>query len=62
MSNESFHFKLGAFKCMVVSDGNIAYSDPAQIFFVNALEERSKKVLRDTELECMKNVEVAQTN
>jgi glyoxylase-like metal-dependent hydrolase (beta-lactamase superfamily II) len=51
MGNESFHFQLGAFNCIVVNDGNGAYSDPAQTFFVNAPKERLKKVLRDHNLD-----------
>jgi len=54
MGNESFHFQLGAFRCMVASDGNVAYSDPAQIFFVNAPKERLKKVLRDHNIDITK--------
>jgi len=54
MGNESFHFQLGAFRCMVVNDGNSAYSDPAQIFFVNAPKEHLKKVLRDHNLDITK--------
>jgi glyoxylase-like metal-dependent hydrolase (beta-lactamase superfamily II) len=54
MGKESFHFQLGAFRCMVVNDGNVAYSDPAQIFFVNAPKDRLKKVLRDYNLDITK--------
>lgn len=54
MGNEAFHFRLGGFRCMVVSDGNGPYSDPAQIFFVNAPKERLKKVLRDHNLDITK--------
>jgi len=54
MGKESFHFQLGAFRCMVISDGNSAYSDPSQIFFVNAPKERLKKALRDHNLDITK--------
>jgi glyoxylase-like metal-dependent hydrolase (beta-lactamase superfamily II) len=51
---ESFHFQLGAFRCVVVNDGDVAYSDPAQVFFVNAPKERLEKVLRDHNLDITK--------
>lgn len=51
MGNESFHFQLGAFRCMAVNDGDGAYPDPAQIFFANAPKERLEKVLRDHNLD-----------
>jgi len=54
MSNESFHFRLGAFRCMVVNDGNSAYSVPAQIFFANAPTKRLEKVLSDHNLDISK--------
>jgi len=54
MSNESFPFQVGTFECIVVSDGTVAYSDPAQFFFVNAPKERLKKVLRDHNLDIAK--------
>jgi len=46
MGNESFHFQIGSFKCIVVSDGTVAHSHPAQILFVNAPKERLEQVLR----------------
>jgi len=54
MGKESFPFQVGTFECIVVSDGTVAYSDPAQIFFVNAPKERLKKVLRDHNLDITK--------
>jgi glyoxylase-like metal-dependent hydrolase (beta-lactamase superfamily II) len=51
VSNESFHFQLGAFRCIVVNDGDSVYSDPAQVFFVNAPKDHLKKVLRDHNLD-----------
>ncbi len=47
MSSENYRFKLGAFDCIVVSDGTFAYPHPAAIFFVNAQEERLAGVLRE---------------
>lgn len=54
MGNESFHFQLGAFRCMVVNDGNSPYSDPAPIFFANAPKEHLKKALKDHNLDISK--------
>jgi len=54
MGNESFHFQLGAFRCMVVNDGNSPFSDPAQIFFPNAPKEHLKKALKDHNLDISK--------
>jgi len=36
MGNGIFHFHLGSFECIVVSDSTFAYPHPALIFFVNA--------------------------
>ena len=51
MNNESYRFKVGAFECIVVSDGTFAYSHPAQIFFANAPQERLEQVLREHSLD-----------
>jgi len=51
MGDETFHFKLGAFRCMVVNDGNSPFSDPAQIFFANAPKEHLKKALKNHNLD-----------
>jgi len=51
MSNESFPFKVGAFECIVVSDGAFAYPHPAKIFFVNAPRERLEQVLKKHNLD-----------
>lgn len=51
MGNEAFHFQLGAFRCMVVNDGNGPYSDPAQVFFANAPEEDLRRALRGHNLD-----------
>jgi glyoxylase-like metal-dependent hydrolase (beta-lactamase superfamily II) len=54
MDSEIFHFRLGAFKCVVVNDGNSPYPDPAQVFFVNAPMEQLKEVLREHNLDISK--------
>jgi len=46
MNTENYHFKVGNFECIVVSDGTFAYPHPAQIFFANAPKERLGEVLR----------------
>ena len=51
MSAESYRFKVGAFECMVVSDGTFAYPHPAKIFFVNAPRERLEQVLKKHNLD-----------
>ena len=51
MNNKSYRFKVGAFECIVVSDGTFAYSHPAQIFFANAPQERLEQVLREHSLD-----------
>ena len=50
-SCESFHFRLGSFRCLVANDGNSPYPDPAQIFFVNAPKEQLKDVLREHKID-----------
>jgi glyoxylase-like metal-dependent hydrolase (beta-lactamase superfamily II) len=51
MSNKSYHFKLGTFDCIVVSDGTFTYHNPAQMFFANAPKERLDQVLRKHNLD-----------
>jgi glyoxylase-like metal-dependent hydrolase (beta-lactamase superfamily II) len=55
MSSESFRFGIGAFECMVVRDGALAYPYPAKNvfinFFVNAAEENLREVLREHNLD-----------
>jgi glyoxylase-like metal-dependent hydrolase (beta-lactamase superfamily II) len=51
VNNESYRFKVGAFECIVVSDGTFAYPHPAQIFFANAPQERLEQVLRGHSLD-----------
>jgi glyoxylase-like metal-dependent hydrolase (beta-lactamase superfamily II) len=47
MSDNSYRFTIGAFECVVVSDGSFAYPHPAQIFFTNAQKGRLAQVLRE---------------
>ena len=47
MGNENYHFKVGSFDCIVVSDGTFAYPHPAAIFFANAPEEQLVAALRE---------------
>lgn len=54
MVNEIFHFQLGTFRYMVVNDGNSSYTDPAQVFFVNAPKEQLKEALRNHNLDISK--------
>ncbi len=47
MFSGSYRFKIGAFECMVVSDGTNAYQNPAEHFFANAPNEHLEQALRD---------------
>ena len=51
MSTEIYRFKVGAFECIVVSDGTHVYPHPAQLFFVNAPKEHLEQVLREHNLD-----------
>jgi len=55
MNGESFRFTIGAFECMVVRDGALAYPYPAENvfinFFVNAVEKDLREVLREHNLD-----------
>jgi glyoxylase-like metal-dependent hydrolase (beta-lactamase superfamily II) len=51
MNTENYHFKVGPFDCIVVSDGTFTYPHPAQIFFANAPKERLAEVLREHNLD-----------
>jgi len=51
MTTENYHFKVGSFNCIVVSDGTFTYPHPAQVFFVNAPKERLAEVLRKHNLD-----------
>ena len=50
MGTEVYHFKVGAFDCMAVSDGNHTYAPPAfppptTLLFANAPKERLERIL-----------------
>jgi hypothetical protein len=51
MSTENYHFRIGAFECIVVSDGSFSYHHPAHIFFPSAPKERLEQVLRQHNLD-----------
>ena len=52
MSNESFPFQVGTFKCIIVRDGTHTYSHPVQIFVsVNAPKELLEQVLKEHNLD-----------
>ncbi|MFH1951948.1 MAG: MBL fold metallo-hydrolase [Pseudomonadota bacterium] len=51
MSTEVYHFKVGAFECMAVSDGTLTYTPPrfpppATLLFGNAPRDRLEQTLR----------------
>ena len=51
MSTEVYHFKVGAFECMAVSDGTLTYTPPTfppptTLLFANAPRERLVETLR----------------
>ena len=51
MKSETYHFKVGAFECMAVSDGTLTYAPPnfpppATLLFFNAPKESLEKALR----------------
>jgi glyoxylase-like metal-dependent hydrolase (beta-lactamase superfamily II) len=54
MISESYRFNIGSFECIVINDGTFAYPHPTKNvfinFFVNAQEDRLKRVLRDHDL------------
>jgi glyoxylase-like metal-dependent hydrolase (beta-lactamase superfamily II) len=54
MSDESYRFDVGAFQCILVKDGVVAYPQPAQMFFANAPKERLEQVLREHNLDPMR--------
>lgn len=49
MKNNSFHFTLGDFKCMAVSDGTFTYPDVS--FYKNAPKEQLQKVFQEYDLQ-----------
>lgn len=50
MSSERYRFDVGSYKCIAISDGTFAYPRPSQNvfinFFVNAPEDRLRRVLK----------------
>ena len=54
MSSERYSFDVGSFECIVINDGTFSYPRPSQNvfinFFVNAPEDRLRRVLRDHNL------------
>ena len=51
MNDDTYHFKLGKFECIVVSDGTFAYPHPAQLLFANAAEKDLHHVLAEHSLD-----------
>jgi glyoxylase-like metal-dependent hydrolase (beta-lactamase superfamily II) len=52
MSNEIYHFNIGSFKCLAISDGTMTYSPPTfppppTFLFTNAENEKLSIALRD---------------
>ncbi len=45
MPAASYEFRLGSFRCVVVSDGTYTYANPALTFFLDAPEERLREKL-----------------
>ncbi|MFQ5793676.1 MAG: MBL fold metallo-hydrolase [Candidatus Bipolaricaulia bacterium] len=48
MNTESYHFKLGEFECVSISDGSFNY--PIESFFANAPKEQLEETLRQHDL------------
>ncbi len=53
---DSFHFKIGDFECVAISDGTYSYAPPkfpppAKFLFINAPKERVEQVLRQHNLQ-----------
>ena len=46
MNLDSFHFKVGTFDCIAISDGTLTYTDPADLHFVTAPADRLAQALR----------------
>jgi glyoxylase-like metal-dependent hydrolase (beta-lactamase superfamily II) len=56
MNSETYHFKVGAFECIAVSDGTLTYAPPnfpppATLLFFNAPKESLEKALRQYNLQ-----------
>ena len=55
-NTEVYHFKVGAFECMAISDGTHTYKPPvfpppATFLFTNAPKERLEQKLREHNLQ-----------
>ena len=46
----SYHFNVGPFECIVVSDGTMVYPHPAQLLFANAPKAHLDSVLREHDI------------
>jgi len=46
VNTESYHFKLGNFKCIVVSNGIVEFDNPASMLFPSAPKEQLDQILR----------------
>jgi len=56
MNTETYHFKLGAFECIAISDGIYTYTPPtfpppAAFLFANVPKERLEQTLRGYNLQ-----------
>ncbi len=51
MNTETFRFKVGKIGCIAVSDGTMAYANPARVLFANAPSDRLALVLRAYHIE-----------
>jgi glyoxylase-like metal-dependent hydrolase (beta-lactamase superfamily II) len=58
MNTDIFHFNIGMFECIAVSDGSLATSDPARLLFTNAPKEILEQVLRSHNIQLDKWVEL----
>ena len=45
------HFTIGDLACSIVSDGTLAYADPAHLFFANAPDPERNQVIREARIE-----------
>ena len=51
MDKAAYHFQVGTFKCIVISDGTFTYSNPGPTLFANAPRESLEQALRQHGLE-----------
>jgi glyoxylase-like metal-dependent hydrolase (beta-lactamase superfamily II) len=51
MNQNSYHFKVGDFNCIVVNDGSLSYTYPAQTHFANAPSDQLAQALRKHNIE-----------